>query len=352
MAPVSGERVTVFVPGYQGSFLEKQSDHELVWITPGDALSNGDVSLALPFEGEGKVRHYGTLEPRGPVTRMIVLPALFDVQLYQPWLEFGAKRLPSFMPFGYDWRQDIRDSGKVLCERLASLPSKMRIDLVAHSMGGLVTLSCLRHAPPGVAERVDHLVFAGTPFQGAPGIFEDLQRGTTIALNKSLLDQQALLTFASAWQLAPRDADFFVDQSGAPAKVAAFDDDAWVKHGWGVFSAADAYGNPAYRAQLKRMIDAHHALWDELSQPLDASKWKVMVVAGVGREAKQKIRVQGDGSFDWEHPVKAEGDGSVLVSSSHPPEWLRGLRLETNEGHVTLLNDQAVEEQIALFLKR
>jgi pimeloyl-ACP methyl ester carboxylesterase len=352
VAPPSGERITVFVPGYQGTFLEKQSDRELVWLTPGDAFFDADVSLALPFEGEGKVRHFGTLEPRGPVTRMIVLPALFDVQLYQPWLEFGAAKLPSFLPFGYDWRQDVRDSGKLLCDRLASLPPRARIDIVAHSMGGLVTLSCLRHAPPELEERVDHLVFAGTPFRGAPGIFEDLQRGTTVFFNTSLLDQEALLTFSSTWQLLPGDAGFFADEAGAPVQVGAFDEDAWVQHGWGAFSNADAYGNPAYRAQLKKVLDAHRTLWDELAQPLELTHTRVMVVMGVGREAKSKLRVRADGSFDWDHPLKAEGDGSVLVSSATPLEWMRAVRLETRESHVTLLNDTGVEEQIARFLQR
>ena len=349
LSPPAGDRVTVFVPGYRGSILKRASDGQTVWLTPGQAIFGGKASLALPFEGEHEGRRYGTLEPGGPLTRLLVIPALIDVQIYQPWLEFGAARLPGFLPFGYDWRRDIRESGQKLCARLAELPPHTRFDIVAHSMGGLVALQCLFHGPPEVVARVDRVVFAGTPFRGGPSIYDDLHRGTESGLDHALLPAEALLTFPSAWELAPKDPDFFVDPAGQPVKVAAYDADTWVRRGWGPFADASIYGDPAYRAQLERMIAAHHDFWSGLVPPPEL-KWKALAVIGSGRATVSKQRVHADGSFDFDHPVEADGDGTVLSSSALPFEQIRHSELRTTVDHVQLLNASEVQEQIAAFL--
>ena len=100
------------------------------------------------------------------------------------------------------------------------------------------------------------------------------------------------------------------------------------------------------------MLDARTQFWADFSTPLEAPKWKTMAVVGVGHDATAKQRVRADGSFDFDHPLRTDGDGSVLTQSATPPPWLHHLRLETTAQHVTLLNDTGVQEQIASFLAR
>src|SRR3954466_5247987 len=131
-------------------------------------MSKGDQSLALAWEGQPTPPSFPALVPAGPLTKFTAIPLLVSADIYLGWMEFGRDHLPGFIPFAYDWRQDVLESGRQLCEFLAKLPAK-RIQVVAHSMGGFVTWACLSKDPE-VAARVTKVVFAGTPFRGGPGI--------------------------------------------------------------------------------------------------------------------------------------------------------------------------------------
>ena len=343
-APTGGE-VTVFVPGYQGSFL-REGDGDLAWLTVGELISSGDRSLALPFDGERPARTYGPLAPEGPLTRFTVLPLIARRDIYLGWMEFGRDALPGFVAFSYDWRKDVRDSGARLCALLDQLAAQhgpsLRVNLVAHSMGGLVALQCLRQSSPG-ARSVRRAVFVGTPFRGAADIFKDLQQGTGIGRNQALLSREALFTFAAAFQLLPGESDFFVDAADKPVALDAFAPATWLARGWGVFADPAVREDPAYVAQLDRMLAAHAAVAQD-ARPLPA--FAALAVVGRGRQTVSGVRVRGDG-FDFERPPRADGDGSVPLASALPPFAFE--RFDSRAEHTALLNDDAVRQAIVKF---
>jgi pimeloyl-ACP methyl ester carboxylesterase len=341
-APPTGETVTVFVHGYKGSFLETDdAEHARAWLRVGQVMSAGDQNLALPWEGQRVEPSFPKLVAAGPLTKLTAVPLIVSADIYLSWLEFGRDELPGFIPFAYDWRQDVLSSGRALCDFLRALPAK-KIQLVAHSMGGLVTWSCLSQDAE-VAARVTKLVFAGTPFRGGPGMFDDLFLGTATGLNHALLSRDALFSFPSAWQLLSARSDFFVDKAGNPVELDAFDAENWVNRRWGVF---DRPTTPADRAQLDRVLAAHAALHAQLGKPL-LSQPKVMVIVGLGRATVSGMRLSGDG-FDFKDNPTADGDGSVLVSSATPD--LPFTRVETQTEHVALLNDPGVQTTVSAFL--
>ncbi|RKI53246.1 alpha/beta fold hydrolase [Corallococcus sp. AB049A] len=150
LPPPTGEEVTVFIHGYRGSFLATaDGERERAWVSVGDLLTRGERSLALPFPGQRATPGFGPLEVDGPMTRFTVLPWVARYDIYKGFLEFARERLPGLVVFDYDWRQDNRVTAKRLCALLDSLAQerggRVKLNLVAHSMGGLVTLHCLRY---------------------------------------------------------------------------------------------------------------------------------------------------------------------------------------------------------------
>lgn len=231
LAPPTGDEVTLLVPGYRGSFLFTDGpEPERAWFSPGDVVTRGERSLALPFPGQRPAERFGPLAPDGPITRLTLIPLLASIDVYRSAMEFGRERLPGFTTFGYDWRRDVRESAGALCARIEQLVAegggRRKVNLVVHSMGGLVALHCLLHggAGPGTqpwagAAHVQRVVFVGTPFRGSPGIFDDLHEGTATGRNTALLRAEALFTFASSFQLLPWRSDFLVDAAGAPVAL-------------------------------------------------------------------------------------------------------------------------------------
>ena len=320
LPPPSGAVATILVPGYEGSFLVDEHGQR-AWLNPEEALSSGDRSLALPFEGERPLKTFGPLHPDGPMTKLGVLFVHKDV--YLGFLEFARSALPGVVAFGYDWRKDIRESARELCETIARLPVE-RVDLVAHSMGGLVAMHCLHSGAP----KVRRVVFAGTPFRGGAQIMNDLLAGTETGRDAALLSKEALFSFPAAFQLLPPEGDFN-------------DPEIWLREGWGVFADPALRVDPAYRAQLTRMLAAHRESWAALANSRGTKD--VLTIIGTGRPTLSVVH-----PADREHPDRADGDGSVLVTSA----TLEGTQVfETRAEHAELLLDEGVQHAIARFLQ-
>lgn len=360
--PATGEEVTLLVPGYRGSFLVTEGpEPERVWLTVGQALSRGERTLAMPFPGQRPLPSHGALRPDGPLTELSAF--FYSVDAYRGFMEFGREHLPGLVPFSYDWRRDVRESAGQLCARIEQLVAegggRRRINIVAHSMGGLVTLHCLLHGGAQAGERpwagaahVRRVVILGTPFSGGPGLFDDLFLGTDTLRNRALLAPEALFTFPSVFQLLSTRGDFLVDAGGRPVGVDVFTPEAWWTHGWGPFTEPSLREAPAYRAQLVRMLEAHRGLHEALApRPgLPPPPFETLVVVGTGRPTVSGFRMEVD-TVDLAHPLRADGDGAVLATSAVPVLPLRYQRLDSGAEHVALTSDRAVLQAIERFLQ-
>jgi pimeloyl-ACP methyl ester carboxylesterase len=65
--------------------------------------------------------------------------------------------------FAYDWRQDCELNAKEL-EKFVNTLDSPKVDIVAHSMGGLVASSYFKMAP----SKIDKIITLATPYEGSP----------------------------------------------------------------------------------------------------------------------------------------------------------------------------------------
>ena len=106
-----------------------------------------------------------------------------------------------------------------------------RVDVVAHSMGGLITLA---HLLTVGAEHMARVVFVGVPFGGSIAYLRDLHEGVGTGLDRSLLFPRSQFSFPSVYTLFPLGStNVFRDQMGAAVPVDLFSADDWLRLGLG-----------------------------------------------------------------------------------------------------------------------
>ncbi|MCB0325364.1 MAG: alpha/beta hydrolase [Bdellovibrionales bacterium] len=245
------ERVVVFVPGFKGTVLQSAAEETTIWFTTPDALwgrqTLGMDNPALDVEGAIAV------EPHGVLHSVPVLPPFFRYNAYGKCLDFLQRTYSADAVFAmpYDWRDSNLKAVAKLDRLVQSLRTRgaQRIDLVAHSMGALLTAYYLRYGTqdPRDAEEtwegaqyVDHVATIGAPFRGTMVIFRDMLRGTVQVLNPKILDREALSSFPSSYQLLPMPGSArLLDQSLNPLPDPLFDPRQWNRNAWGLLERAD-----------------------------------------------------------------------------------------------------------------
>lgn len=149
----------------------------------GDHLDTQRNPLAIPMQYRvGNTRlDTGRLAEQLPnASDTLVLFAHGLCMNHHQWTRDGSSHADAVMgtavQLWYNSGRSVADNGEELARQLESLvdawPGKLRrIQLVGHSMGGLVMRSALAHAeraPLGWRDKVSHLVCLGTPHLGAP----------------------------------------------------------------------------------------------------------------------------------------------------------------------------------------
>ena len=138
--------------------------------------------------------------------------------------------------YPYDWRQDNVDAARGLDRLIETLrrdynDPALRVDIIAHSMGGLVARYYLRYGPVDVLDgseqlvtlygttRVRKLILLGTPNMGAASALHAFLVGEPIGFKR--IPQEVLATLPSGYQLFPHPlVTWLIDSSGAARNAA------------------------------------------------------------------------------------------------------------------------------------
>ncbi|MEL7453340.1 MAG: hypothetical protein AAGJ50_08235, partial [Pseudomonadota bacterium] len=179
-------------------------------------------------------------------------------------LDYGDDHFTCFQ-FDYDWRRDnVENAARLdafIQEKRAYIQAEykkryglenadVKFDIVAHSMGGLITRYYMRYGatplpangslPPLTwegAENLERVILVGTPNAGAGEAFEQLMRGYDPG--RPVLPHYPapiLGTFPSVYELLPRTRHGLIQfEDGTPVDI--FNGEIWTENNWGL--AAD-----------------------------------------------------------------------------------------------------------------
>lgn len=251
--------------------------------------------------------------------------------------------------FGYDWRRALsseaaRLHGEVLAlsERRKEHGLDPRVDLVAHSMGTLVTRWYLLYGPTplgedGVAPSVDwdpstlirQVLIVAPPHAGEASALHKLVEGDAPNALLPPYPPAMLATYPALFALLPRVADGRVVYADDESPVDLFDVAVWERHGWGPFDPDEdehlAHLMPdtptpearrdRARAHLTRVLQHTAALHNALAAPLDVDGIDLHLFVGTGQQTKAVLHVDREtGRLSW--AAHEDGDGTVTRSGA------------------------------------
>lgn len=188
-------------------------------------------------------------------------------------LDYGDQHFTCFQ-FPYDWRRDNAENakrlGEFLREKKAYIEAErkkrfgvdvpVKFDIVAHSMGGLLTRYFLRYGDQGPAtdgrlpkltwagcENIDRVILIGTPNSGSPKSLVSIHEGFSFSIVLDSFPSGLVATLPSIYQLLPNGPEpvVFDEQSGAP--LDHYDIETWDRRGWGML-------NPDEDSNLQKLL--------------------------------------------------------------------------------------------------
>ena len=185
--------------------------------------------------------------------------------------------------FSYDWRQDNVQAARGLNALIDQIREDygdpaLEVDIVAHSMGGLITRYFIRYGTEDVlddnsfpvnqrgAAKIRRVVLLGTPNLGSAAAFRTLARGYKLLLGT--IPIEVVATFPSTYQVLPHAInDWLVTMDGEPIDLDQFDTSFWRDFRFSIFDPRvekrirdrfdDAGDAERYVATLHRYFEKH-----------------------------------------------------------------------------------------------
>ena len=186
----------IIVPGIMGSRLNRVSgDQGEVWPNIEEMkrlLNNNDAYLdELILDNNGNQILSQEMSPTAVINRGSILgiDVVFYGGLMENFIDQGYVSSATLFAVPYDWRLDLADEvdrlDTAVQSAIANSPTG-KINIVAHSMGGLLVKEYLNNLPD--TSFVDKLVIAGVPQLGAPKAFKALMYGDNMSFGIGPID--------------------------------------------------------------------------------------------------------------------------------------------------------------------
>jgi pimeloyl-ACP methyl ester carboxylesterase len=355
----------ILIPGLFGSKLRDRTTGVEVWPGAWNRVLFSDYGeLALEFDPRTLQVRRDNLEAfdiaeavlgknfYGPIVSTLVNSGGYVRATPGIPAKAGERR---YYVFPYDWRQDNVEQAKGLETLIDEIRKdygdpELRVDIVAHSMGGLIARYYLRYGPADVLDgepalislygtnRVRKLILLGTPNFGAVSALHGYLVGEPIGLTR--MRPEVLATMPSGYQLFPHPlANWLIDPFGVALPDELFDTATWKRYQWNVYDPAVKARVRADRggdAQLDalqsyfelRLERARRFAW-MLSTPEPATPIRYVLFGGDCTLTPARIVVEDEDGV----PRTRLSPGDVLRRVSL--EVLEQVMLEPGDGRVT-----------------
>ena len=289
MSATADTTPVIVIPGLFGSKLRHRTTGVEVWPGTWRQVVFGDYRhLALEFDPEtlkvvpDDVEAFGIAEQvlgrdfYGPIIETLSSFAGYIRGTPGTPVSPGERR---YYLFPYDWRQDNILHARGLEELIDAIRRDyhnptLRVDIVAHSMGGLIARNYLRYGTADTLDgseqlvtlygttRVRKLILLGTPNFGSVSSLHAFLTGEPIGLGR--IAPEVLATMPSGYQLFPHPlVPWLIDIDGNAMGDDLFDGATWRAYGWSVFDpAAIARAKAAHGADGERYVKALQRYFD------------------------------------------------------------------------------------------
>jgi len=217
----------VFIHGIKGSSLIDKFGKTL-WITTSAAIGLSTPNLSLP------IRWKQGIQERDEIQSATILRKVGFVKVYEDWLNNASKIGRPIYSFSYDWRRDNNESFQLFDEYISEVYTKhkTRVQVIAHSMGGLISFAVLNHKP----DLFHSILFAGVPFGRGVGFLKDVHQGIPTGLNHKILSPNIYFTFSSQNAFFPEKGTAkFVDDQGNKIDIDLMNVNDWITNKLGIF---------------------------------------------------------------------------------------------------------------------
>ncbi len=218
-----------------------------------------------------------------------------------------------------------------------------KVQIVGHSMGGLIGFVALKRRP----DLVHSVLFAGVPFGPLTGFLEDMHAGTAVGLNRRILSPEVLFTFVSPYclfSLTPTKSDL-EDENGNTIVHNWYAEADWERHKLGIFGMLEpAEITDEQRLHLRTAL-ARAKEFRSLFVRSNENSFKyppIAVLASDSRETLSTIVKGGPRAvrgWDFGEAPKELGDGRVPFRRALPPKGVPYEVYKTAREHGDLLND-------------
>lgn len=284
------------------------------------------------------------------------------------YIDYGGQHYTCYQ-YPYDWRRDISEQAAAMHDRVIEAQEKVRaarglddshpikIDVVAHSMGGLVLRYYLRYGETPLpddgslpeltwagAENVSRAFLVGTPNAGSAESLQQLIDGLNLNPLFPNYRPGVVGTLPAIYQLLPRARHNLVrdDQSGEPIDV--FDADTWDTMNWGMLDPKEdkvlkwllpdvrekAVRRAIAKDHIQKCLDRAQQLFAAIDIPASPpAGTEIFLFAGDSKDTAGVLSVNSKGKIKVaEHHF---GDGTVTRASALMDErvgsdWAPGLR--------------------------
>ena len=273
------------------------------------------------------------------------------------------KTRKNYYVFFYDWRQDNVITARKLADfidqiRLDYDDPDLKVDIVAHSMGGLITRYYIRYGREDVLDsndfpvnmyggkRVRRVILLGTPNLGSVKILNLFITGVQLGTREKI-HTETLATMPSLFQLFPHPLNnWIITGEGKPLDRDLFDVNIWRRFQWSIFDpvvrerirtgftnpqAADEYIKVLEAFFEKSLERARRFVWS-LTVPLPEDHPRLVVFGGACHLTSARILVEevnGESlirmkpaeikdpaaGVDYDALLMEPGDGSVTKAS-------------------------------------
>jgi pimeloyl-ACP methyl ester carboxylesterase len=348
-ATASPLRPLVLIPGILGSQL---CLGDLVVWGRVNSLNNLPT-LELRNTGNPDIR------PCGILKNVQILGPLITSHYYDGLLKelksLGYMEDRDLFIFDYDWRQSNLDSAAKLKQFIdARIPKEKQFDIIAHSMGGIVTKIFV--ADGAQSTRINNIIYLGTPFLGSANALGTLSEGWGSFENVLAGGKQAIRRVVLSWpgflELLPRYGECCRMKKNDNSYV-TFDPlkiSTWTTYKWLPTELSTGVRFDAFRTALERSASLNGIL----ASPAPTGITEILF-AGEGHLTRHRLGMlegqtsPSDNSWTFR---REPGDGTVPIWSAarDPDQRSAAKALPSFEQHATIFDDKWVQAELGRIL--